>query len=182
MVLLFVASHAVRPRWPRRGGHQRVAAAAAGSGSLDNRQHQQEDPSTGADAVRKDREPRPARRQLSRFLLCVTGSWKRSCGSSCSLAAGRLQRPGGTRRSQEEPKIPTRLTANGRNTANPRLLLKRMIVSPPTIIIISQSCTVGRVRLCASSWERQLIALTCKQEEYIITLTASNPRFIRQSP
>lgn len=49
-------------------------------------------PSPGADAVREDKEPRPARRQLSRFLLCVTGSWKRSCGSSCSLADERLQR------------------------------------------------------------------------------------------
>lgn len=97
MVLLFVASHAVHPRWPRHGGGGRVMAAVAGSGSLDNIQHQQEDPSTGADAVRKDREPRPARRQLSRFLLCVTGSWKRSCGSSCSLAAGRLRRPGGAK-------------------------------------------------------------------------------------
>lgn len=58
------------------------AAVSASAGS----------PSPGAAAVREDKEPRPARRQLSRFLLCVTGSWKRSCGSSCSLAGERLQR------------------------------------------------------------------------------------------
>lgn len=34
----------------------------------------------------EEREPRAASRQLSRLPLCVTGSWKRSCGSSCSLA------------------------------------------------------------------------------------------------
>lgn len=87
MVLLSLSIH----------DHWAAAAAAAGSGSLDNSRHQREGPSTGADAVREDRQPRPARRQLSRFLLCVTGSWKRSCGSSCSLAAGRLPRPGGAR-------------------------------------------------------------------------------------
>lgn len=146
-------------------------AAAAGSGPLDNRGHQQEDPSTAAGGARKDREPRPARRQLSRFLLCVTGSWKRSRGSSRRLAAARLRRPGGARNPN---------TVDGRNTANPRVLSKRIIVSSLIIITISQSCTVGGERLCASSWEPQLIALTCKQ--CIITLTASNPRFIRQSP
>lgn len=34
----------------------------------------------------EEREARAASRQLSRLPLCVTGSWKRSCGSSCSLA------------------------------------------------------------------------------------------------
>lgn len=41
---------------------------------------------------REAREPRAASSQLSRLPLCVTGSWKRSCGSSCSLADERLQR------------------------------------------------------------------------------------------
>lgn len=53
-------------------------------------QHQQEATLSGRS------EPRAASRQLSHLPLCVTGSWKKSCGS-CSLADKRLQKSGGAK-------------------------------------------------------------------------------------